>query len=143
MELAEKNLEEYIKHVLSTVRYLKEKEIWQIFIEVSLNYTLKLEPETRLCGIRSGNCSKSECVGMADGQYTLPDDDWNGALLNQILLGVHFLHTNEHRVLHRDISLCNILRVLQKGEDGKPDSFIHKLSDLGVARVSVLDSDDI
>ncbi|KAG0625798.1 hypothetical protein M758_2G081600 [Ceratodon purpureus] len=53
----------------------------------------------------------------------------------EILLGLHFLHTNEHRILHRDISLCNILRVLQKGEDGKPDRFIHKLSDLGVARV--------
>jgi serine/threonine protein kinase len=70
-------------------------------------------------------------------------DDQNGVLLYQILLGLHFLHTNEHRILHRDISLCNILRVLQKGEDGKPDGFIHKLSDLGVARVSVLDTDDI
>ena len=72
MELAEENLEEYINRVLSTVRYLEENEIWQIFIEVSLNYTVKLEPETRLCGIRSGNCSKSDCVGMADGQYTYP-----------------------------------------------------------------------
>ena len=74
---------------------------------------------------------------------TLTRNHWNGVLLNQILLGVHFLHANEHRVLHRDISLCNILRVLQKGEDGKPDSFVHKLSDLGVARVSVSESDDI
>lgn len=142
MELAEETLEAYIHDLRYKLRYLEENEIWQIFIEVSFNYTLKLEPETRLCGIRSVNCSKSDCVGMADGQYTY----WRWlewCMLNQILLGLHFLHTNEHRILHRDISLCNILRVLQKGEDGKPDRFIHKLSDLGVARVSILDTDDI
>lgn len=44
MEQAEESLEEYINQV-DTVRYLEENEIWQIFIEVSLNYTLKLEPE--------------------------------------------------------------------------------------------------
>jgi hypothetical protein len=57
MELAEETLEAYVDNNLRyNLRYLEENEVWQIFIEVSLNNTLKLEPEARLCGIRSDEC---------------------------------------------------------------------------------------
>jgi hypothetical protein len=45
MELAEETLEAYIFDLRYKRRYLEENEVWQIFIEVSLNNTLKLEPE--------------------------------------------------------------------------------------------------
>lgn len=48
MELAEATLGAYIEDdIRKKLRYLKENEVWQIFIEVKLNNTLKLEPETR------------------------------------------------------------------------------------------------
>lgn len=48
MELAEETLGAYIEDDQGYKRpHLEENEVWQIFIEVSLNNTLKLEPETR------------------------------------------------------------------------------------------------
>jgi hypothetical protein len=45
MELAEETLEAYKIDLWYKRWYLEENEVWQIFIEVSLNNTLKLEPE--------------------------------------------------------------------------------------------------
>jgi hypothetical protein len=58
MELAEETLKAYMDMELRRYnwQYLEENEVWQIFIEVSFYNILKLEPETRLCGIRSDEC---------------------------------------------------------------------------------------